>query len=146
MMPHEPGDELLEYQTEHESAGAPVEPVPVAVCDPVVTIETVPQHATAYTVVVATDPAVGAPYEQLLPLDPLRVRATVWATTTDAVICHSLGQAQDPANSTTGVPNPAGAYLPTGLPIVIHGGQQMWAAATAATASQISVIVERRDA
>lgn len=146
MSDHE--DELLEYETEADTEPTPVlpvDPVPVKVCDPVVTVETVPQHATCTTFVLDTDLGVGV--VQILPQDVLRVRAVVWIAGVDdpsVILCHSRNQAQDAANVAANTPRPSGALLTPGYPITVHGAQELWAAATSATASRLSVIAERR--
>lgn len=139
-------NEMLEYEVEAdepETPVMPISPIPVSVCEPVVTVETVPQHMTCYTVVVDTDD-VDAGIKELLPLDALRVRATIIAHTAEAIICHSRSQAQDPANTVTNVPNPSGFLLSIDTPLVLTGTQQMWVAATSSAARRVSVIVERR--
>lgn len=150
---HDDDDELLEYQTETDDDPAPVlpvDPVPVRVCEPVVTIETVPQHVTMITHVVqitASDP--DRAIRQLLPLDPLRVRAIVQVHDQPAVLCHSRNQAQSADNIVAATPAPQGVWVEAAAgvpsyPLVIHGGSEMWVAATSATATRVSVIVERR--
>lgn len=137
-------NEVLEYEGEqdHDELVLPIAPIPVVVCEPVVTVPTVPQHVTTYTVVVATGTSTAV--SQLLPLDLLRVRATILVNDQAVVICHSQTQAQDPSNVVAAVPNPSGAYVPAGSNVVITGSQQMWVAATSATAARVTVISERR--
>lgn len=141
--------DLLEYETETEDAPeplAPIDPVPVIVQAPVVTVGTVPQHISAYTVVVDTDTDRVA---ELLPLDALRVRATIIVHDQPVVLCHTMAQALSATNRATGVPTPSGAFVqasadhPAG-PIVLHGTQPMWVAATWDQPARISVLVERR--
>ena len=144
-------DELLEYETEvvdDPEPVQPIDPIPVSVCDPVVTVETVPQHITTYTLVISTATNAQA-VQQLLPLDPLRVRATIIVHDNPAVICHSRASANAAANTVTNTPAPSGAYLLASAtlpaaPIVIHGTQEMWIAATTSSTSRVSVIAERR--
>src|SRR4051812_44129767 len=115
-MPYEPGDELLEYETEQDDPGPvqPVEPVPVHVCAPVVTVATVPQHLTALSRVLTA----AQPFVQLLAQDPLRVRATVLVSGANKVVlCHSLGQAQDPNNLDNTLANPDGAVITSAAPV-----------------------------
>lgn len=150
-MPEE--SELLEYETE-QPGPAPLPAVAVYVTEPVVTVPTVAQHLTTFTVVVATGTsgAIGAGgagmtgVDQLLPEDPLRVRATVWASDNPVVLCHSIQQAADKSNQVASVPNPNGTYLPVALPVVLSGTAQMFVAATTSTAARVSVVVERRSA
>lgn len=149
-MTYEDDEQLLEYQTEADDDEFPVipDPVPVCVKEPVVTVETVPQHVTCYTVVVDTDVDQGV--AELLPLDPLRVRATVIVSDQPVIICHTRPQAQDGSNRVASVPNPNGAYIPASptlsTPVPIHGTQQMWVAGTTTDPARVSVIVERRSA
>lgn len=147
MMPHQPEDnELLDYQTEQGDEPQhvqPIEPVPVHVCEPVVTIETVPQHVSCYTITLTQD----MPYAQVLPLDVLRVRASLLRCDNHFVLCHSLGQAQDANNSTTGSTVTNGALITAtfNAPVPVSGVQEMWVA-TNVFPTNIGVIVERRDA
>lgn len=147
MTTYDDDDQLLEYETEADEE-LPVipDPVPVCVKEPVVTVETVPQHVTCYTVVVDTDVEQGV--AELLPQDALRVRATVIVNDQPVVICHTRPQALDGSNRVASVPNPNGAYVPAGptlsTPVVIHGTQQVWLAGTSATPARVSVVVERR--
>lgn len=144
-------NELLDYETEaaEEEDARPlqIDPVPVHVCDPVVTVETVPQHVNCYTLVIGSE---SDAVVELLPQDPLRVRATVIVSDQPVVICHTRPQALAGSNRAADVPNPSGAYIPAGpalsTPVVIHGTQQVWVAATSVTAARVSVIVERRSA
>lgn len=139
-------NDLLEYQTEAdepdpEAAAA----VPVVVDEPVVTIPTVPQHMTAYTLVVEADDAAGGVAE-LLPQDPLRVRAQIIVNDEPVILCHSRTQALDSRNTVASVPNPSGAYIPDGIgfPIEITATDRMWIAATSTNPARVSVITERR--
>lgn len=137
--------ELLEYEAEqdHDTPVIPMTPIPVVVCDPVVTVPTAPQHISTYTVVVATGTT--AQVAELLPLDLLRVSARIIVSDQAVVVCHSQAQAQDSSNRVASVPNPSGAYLPVSTaPVPITGTQQMWVAATSATPARVTVISERR--
>ncbi len=146
-------DEMLAYEVEQDDDGIPVmpiAPVPVSVCEPVVTVETVPQHMSAYTFVLSTTNA-DQSIVQILPQDPLRVIAEIIVHDQPVVICHSRGSAQAAVNTTAGTPAPSGAYVqadPTtpSAPIPIYGVQEVWAAATYGQAARISVFAYRRSA
>lgn len=140
-------DELLEYETEHEPEPEP-QAVPVCLDGPVLTVATVPQHATCYTLVVDADVSPG--FVELLPADPLRVRAVVLVNDQPVVICDSRTQANASGNQATNVPNPQGAYVPASATastkITLTGTAQMFVAATTTDPARVSVIVERRSA
>lgn len=136
--------ELLEYETEQEDEPQEISPIPVHVCEPVVTVATVPQHVSTYTVVVAVGDSTNG-ILQLMPQDPLRVRAVITCNDQAVVICHSLPQAMSTANQAASVPNPSGAYLAAGQTVTINGTQEMFVAATG-TVARVSVITERRSA
>lgn len=138
----QPYDEeaLLEYET--EAAPTPEVVVPVCVAEPVVTIETVPQHMQTNTVVVSST---GTAFAELLPLDPLRVRATIIVSDNPVVLCHSKTLAQNAANTASNVPTPQGAYVANSTtPIVLTGTSQLFVAATGSSSTRVSVISERR--
>ena len=148
-MSHE--DEMLEYETEQdETPLPPIPPVPVYACEPVVTVETVPQHMSAYTFVMSTTNADQA-VQQILPQDPLRVQALIIVHDQPVVICHSKNSAAAAANTAAGTLAPSGAYVsadPTtpSAPIPIPGVQEVWAAATYGEPARISVFAYRRSA
>lgn len=143
--------EMLEYETEQDDDDTPVmpiAPVPVSVCEPVVTVETVPQHLTCSTFVVNTAAADTA-IVQILPQDPLRVRAEIIVHDQPVVICHSRASATAAANTVAGTPYPSGAYVQAdpatpSRPIPIYGVQEVWAAATYGQAARVSVFAYRR--
>ena len=147
MMPYEDtGEELLEYQTEQEDAGpvVPGPPVAVHVCEPVVTVPTVAQHLTAVTRVLTA----AQPYAQILAQDPLRARAQVMVKgTNDVVLCHSIGQAQDPNNLDPTLVAPDGAVVPGGFdgPVPLETTQPVWVVANTFPTA-VSVLIERRTA
>lgn len=145
-------DDLLEYEVEEDDDdGTPVQsidPVPVHICEPVVTVETVPQHMTASTFVLSTD-IEGQALVQILPQDPLRVRAVVIVHDQPVIICHSRTSANADANTVSGTPEPSGAYVqadPTtpSRPIPIYGVQEVWVAATYGESARVSVFAYRR--
>jgi hypothetical protein len=137
--------EILEYETEQTEQAFEIQPIPVCVSEPVVTVATVPQHVSCTTIVVATGTDGGV--EQILPQDPLRVRAQIIVSDMPVVLCHSRPQAGSSSNQVASVPNPSGAYLPVSVsPVVIQGTQPMYVAATSATAARVTVIAERRSA
>jgi hypothetical protein len=146
-------NEMLAYEVEQDDDGAPVmpiAPVPVSVCEPVITVETVPQHLSTSTFVLSTtnpDQAI----VQILPQDPLRVRATIIVHDQPVVICHTRGAAAAAANTVAGTPAPSGAYVradPTtpSAPIPIYGIQEVFAAATYAEPARVTVFAYRRSA
>lgn len=147
-------DELLEYQTEADAGeaadaaalAADAEPIPVCVYDPVVTIGTVSQHATCYTLQVDSD--LRTRYVELLPEDPLRTRAVIIVNDQPVVICDSRAQAGSPSNQVTGVPDPTGAYIPASAALStqleILSTNQFFVAATTADPARVTVIAERR--
>jgi hypothetical protein len=145
-------DDLLEYETEEDDDdGTPVQqidPVPVHICAPVITVETVPQHMTASTFVLNTSNPDQA-LVQILPQDPLRVRAVVIVHDQPVVLCHSRSSANAAANTVAGTPNPSGAYVqadPTtpSQPIPVYGVQEVWAAATYGESARVTVFAYRR--
>lgn len=144
MMPHEPDSELLEYETEQEDPGPvqPIDPLPVHVCAPVVTVPTVSQHVTTRTVLLTTANAV----QQILPQDPLRVMAWLLPKIdNNVVLCHSLTQAQDPANADPALAAPNGALVSAALTaaIPVPGTQAMWMAGNTFP-TRVGLIIERR--
>jgi hypothetical protein len=137
-MSTEPG-ELLEYQTQQEPAYPPLVPE-VRIAEPVVTVAAVAQHITCRTYILDT----GTPYMQILPQDPLRVRARLVISQNGVVICHSLVQAQDPAN--TGDINftaPNGAYVQASNQFEIASTEPLWIS-TSKYPAKVAVISERR--
>lgn len=143
MMPDEP---LLDYETEQDSDPGPLfpTPVPVHVCEPVVTVPTVPQHVTCRTVVLTAD----QPVQQILAQDPLRVRAWLLPKIdNNVVLCHSVSQAQDPNNADPTLANPNGAVVMASLtaPVPVAGTQAMWLAGNTFP-THVGLIIERRSA
>lgn len=136
-------NELLDYETAAEPEPEPFTPIPVCVTEPVVTVATVAQYVICSTVVVATGTNGGV--AEVLPLDPLRVRAMLIVSDQPVVLCHSKTEAQNAANTVANVPNPSGAYLPVSTTAIpIHGTARLFVAATSATAGRVTVITERR--
>jgi hypothetical protein len=68
----------------------------------------------------------------------LAVDEPVWLAATREAAEAALGSA------TAGVPQAGASWLPTGFDRPILNGDELWAAATSATATRISVIVNRR--
>lgn len=146
MMPYQPGgDELLEYETEQDETPGPVmpiEPLPVHVCEPVVTIATVPQHLTTLSRVLTA----AQPYAQILAQDPLRVRATVIVSGANKVVlCHSLPQAQNPNNLDATLAAPDGAVISSAATVPVQTTQPLWVVANTFPTT-VSVLIERRTA
>lgn len=144
-MPYETGgEELLEYQTEQDDPGPvqPLEPLPVHVCEPVITIATVSQHLTALSRVLTA----AQPSAQILAQDPLRTRAQVLVVGANKVVlCHSLGQAQNPNNLDATLAAPDGAVLTSAYPVPVETTQPVWVVANTFPTT-VSVLIERRTA
>jgi hypothetical protein len=142
-MPHEAGEELLEYETEQEETGPlPIEPILVHAVEPVITVPTVAQHITCRTIVLDAN----TPWAQLLPQDPLRVRARIFTITNGVVICHSVSQAQDLNNTTDQTfATPNGCLISSGVSAIIEGTQQLFVA-TSKFPTRVGLIIERRSA
>lgn len=143
---NEPDDELLEYETEAEEEDArplPIDPVPVKISEPVVTVETVPQHVSMFTLTLTAE----TPMLPLLPLDPLRVSAQVLRVDNHFILCHSLQQAMDPLNITPAATDANGALVTAtfNAPVPVRGTQAVWVA-TRVFPTRVGVIVERRSA
>lgn len=141
----EENDNLIEVELEQHSP-EPVQdivPVPVKVIDPVVTEQTIAQHINTYTVVLTS----AEPVKELIPLDPLRAMAIIISLDHDIVLCHSMQQAQDPANADTSLVNPNGAVISVagGYPfyIPLETIQRMYVAGNTFP-TRVSVILKRR--
>jgi len=86
----------------------------------------------------------GAQARQLLPQDPQRFMAYVMAIDYPIILCDNKDLATSPDNSTTNIPYPQGAYLPTGIMVPILNKGLCWAVNTNAnTATRIFTLVER---
>jgi hypothetical protein len=140
-----------EVITEHETETAdpvpmpPAPPIAVVAADVVPTSEVMPQHTTCYTVIVSPDDETEGPtFAELLPLDPLRVRATLSVTNSGVVLCHSRTQAQDPINQDAMAVGANGARLAANTTLTLIGTNQLWVAAAGTTYARAAVIVERR--
>lgn len=148
-------NELLEYETEADAGeaadaaavAAAGEAVKVRLDEPIVTVPTVSQHATCYTLVLDSD---NERYVELLPEDPLRSRALVIVNDQPVVICSSRAQASSTANQVTSVPDPTGAYVPASsalsTTLELFTTAQMFVAATGTDPARVTVIAERRSA
>jgi hypothetical protein len=110
------------------------------------TEEKEPEHFVFSTVAVAFNTTGYNNFEQVLALDPLRKDASILAVDNAVVVCHSHQQMTDPANQVAGVPFPQGAYLPAGSSLTVAGTGPCWVVATVASASRISIAVNRREA
>jgi hypothetical protein len=144
-MPFDSDDILLEHET-----GAPVDavvqditPIPVIVMDGVVTSQIRPQSATASTYVLTAT----QPIAQIATLDPLRTAMTIVSIDQSVVLCHSLQQAQDPANQVVNIPNPNGLMVPGSatLPLYLstETTQELWIVGNTFP-SRVAVWIERR--
>lgn len=109
------------------------------------TEEREPEHFIFQTFSVAFNVAGYDNFEQILALDPLRKEASILAVDQAIVLCHSQNQLTDPANQVTNVPHPQGGYLPANAAVTIQGTGRVWAVATSATPTRITVIVNRRE-
>lgn len=120
------------------------EPVPVIITNTEAIKGPLPLKKIITTVgVTAILPALtgGVSYIDLLPYDTSRLFALVYADTNPVVICDSLGQAQDPANSVANIPNPNGFFLAANKdPIQIPGSSRLWVAGPT-PGTRISVLV-----
>lgn len=84
------------------------------------------------------------PVDQILGRDYDRVSAQLLSVDEDIVIAQSRELAESANNQVASVPTPSGAYIPKGLWVSIGHCDQVWAAATSATPTRVSVIVSRR--
>ncbi len=150
MSNYDDDSEMLAYEVEQseDAPVLPVAPVPVSVCEPVVTVETVPQHLSASTFVLSTATADQA-VVQILPQDPLRARAVIIVHDQPVILCHSRASASAAANTVTNTPDPSGAFVYASTttpsqPIPVYGVQEVWAAATIGEDARVSVMAYRR--
>jgi hypothetical protein len=109
------------------------------------TEEKEPQHFVFSTVVIAFNATGYNPHEIVLMEDPLRKDWSILAVDEPIVLCNKQ-QRYDPANQVAGVPYPQGAYLPAGSSITGTGTAQLYAVATSATPTRVSIFVNRRSA
>jgi hypothetical protein len=116
-------------------------PIPVSIVTQPGQANPAARQGICFTMVVATGTN---PVDQLLGRDYDRVEARVLAVDEPVVLAQSKEMAANAANQVTGTPNPVGAYLPTGVDRVIQNCDELWVAATSATAGRVSVIVSRR--
>jgi hypothetical protein len=108
---------------------------------PVPVQEHEPEHFICQTFVLANTQ--NPPYANIY-LDPMRKSVTILPIDSPVVVCHSQADAQKPDNQVASVPNPQGAYVPTGTPLSLEGSGPLWIVATVATASRVSVVQARR--
>lgn len=100
-----------------------------------------PQHASYRTQVISTSVN---PYRRILPRDDSRNRAVIYSVDQDIVLCESEAMAMDvAANQANNVPYPDGFYLPKGTFMTVYNHTACWAAATSATATRVSTLIER---
>jgi hypothetical protein len=139
---------MLHQHVGHEMAvrGAPVlgdgyDPVAVRMVGAVSTTTDADQYGTYVTVVVSTTVN---PVALVLPYDPMRQYAYLYSVDQDIVIATTKEQAESASNQVTSVPGPQGAYLPHGTwtPAIRHN-DPVWVAATSATATRVTVMIER---
>lgn len=98
-------------------------------------------QGTHFTMVIstATNPVV-----QLLGRDYDRLEARILAVDEPVILAQSKEMAENAANQAASIPNPVGSYLPVSLDRVLRNCDEVWAAATSATPTRISVVVSRR--
>ncbi len=98
-----------------------------------------PAQATARCVSLSAN----NPVRPLLPQDPRRRRAVILAVDNDVYVASSLELAQAVEGSTTASD---AFYLSKGIPLPVTAKAALWVAATTtATASRVSVLVEKDD-
>lgn len=116
------------------------------------TEEVEPEHFVTHTfVLVLPENVTGASaYENqqhvmdVLELDPMRKDAAIQSLDNTIVICHSKSQALSQANQVAGLPAPDGIPLVAGQTLAVTGTGALWACATVAGNSRVSVITNRR--
>jgi hypothetical protein len=132
--------------SEHEQAPAHVEEIEA--------LEPIPVHARGqahqaghqglhFTTSVNTTTQ---PVQQLLGRDYERTEAQVLAVDEPVYLAASkeLAEAAAAAGANAGIAQPGASYLPVGFDRPILNGDELWCAATSATAGRVSVIVNRR--
>lgn len=83
------------------------------------------------------------PYLAILPRDPRRRRAVLVAVDADVYVCSSPDLAAYVAGGNTSAD---AFYLPKGVPLAVQSKAALWAACTTtASASRVSVLVEKDD-
>jgi len=87
--------------------------------------------------------AVEQPAHVLLPEDPDREWAIITALDNAVVICHTVAQANDAANSTNTLAQPTGSVIPINQPYPLTGQNKLWVT-TGTFPSRVSVIVGRK--
>jgi len=114
------------------------------------TEEVEPEHFVCHTFILVL-PEVGQVAGEgqqhvldVLEVDPLRKDAAIQSLDNTIVICHSKSQALAPANSVAALPFPDGIPLTAGQTLNVSGTGALWAAATVAGNSRVSVITNRR--
>lgn len=103
-----------------------------------------PEHFVFSTVAVGFNIAGYNNFEQVVALDPLRKDWSIAVLDNPVVLCHSRQQMTDPANQVVNTPFPQGALLPVGSTLTFTGTGPAWVVATVASASRVSVAVNRR--
>lgn len=97
------------------------------------------RSVTTKTFVLTSDDQV----QQILNQDPTRACAYVQVTGADVVLCADIGQAQDPANVATGLPNPVGSLVSHSTPmwLPLETQDPVWAASPAASDALVSLVI-----
>ena len=101
-----------------------------------------PEHFSIATFTIAGGQPTDVRANQILPLDPDRKDAWIIAIDAPFVLCDSVAQASASQNQVTGIPAPAGGYVPQLQEIHVTGTGALWAATPVAT--RITVITNRR--
>jgi hypothetical protein len=131
-------------ETHHHEHEAPVHDqtaVPVTIVGQPAQANPGAHQGTHFTMVVSTGATAVA---QLAPRDYERVEIRILAVDEPVVLAQSKEMAESASNTATGVPNPVGSYLPVGIDRLIGNCDEIWVAATSATAGRVSCIISRR--
>lgn len=86
--------------------------------------------------------SIGTQAIQIAQADPDRETILVLPIDGPIVLAQSYALASNPANVVAGVPNPQGAYIPTGVGVSLDGTDDFWAVAPGTT--RVTVISTRR--
>jgi hypothetical protein len=127
------------FETPAQEQAEDYRAVRVHVTNPVATSTADVQFGIYETIVLA-----GGGNQQILPRDPLRQYAYIFAVDEPVVLTTTLEASQAPSNQVALVPNPSGAYLPaaTWTPPIRHN-DPVYAANTSATPTRVVFMVER---
>ena len=100
-----------------------------------------PEDASAHTFVVSDASGI----QRLLGQDMLRRRAVVLTLDQPVVIATGLAEASDSNNPAAGTAavSASGFVLPINVPLVLETRHEIWVTPTSATATRVSVLVEK---